>query len=538
MKEPAQEKSIVWLHLSDLHLCKLKTGWDAHRVLSGLKPDLKVMEATYGLSPQFIFFTGDAAFGQLGKKKGEKLADQFEDAHQLFEGIRKAFKKPVPRSNVFLVPGNHDVDRNQAKPDQTNWLDNQTDPKVVTKLIQTADVQWVRYMHRLNAYRTFLTHYGYTHLLKDTNRLICAEIRKVQGMKIGIACLNTAWSCCRDSKDEKAKLWLGGDWQVGELTAKLQKVDFRIALTHHPLNWFSEREDPIVLRLIEREFAFYLHGHEHQGWVDQKADGHVRLAAAACYDRSEKENGYNFVRLNLETGLGEVWLRRYDPSGGGWIPRAVANKTGEDGRWPLNHLACLKKPRPHSIPPENQEFPSLVVHGYKEIRIQNVKDAPPIILPWDLPEMSKKYGQKATENAKYWKRVHTLSEDISKVFQQLYRVMSQYRSKSEYQPDSDDPSLKQTVNELIEGSRTHLKRFSFDVGRLPEWVCNAEHIVVMLNACKGIDALARSATFDSNTEAFQNALHLVERICHWSSECLTRADRVLEVYFDSKRGRR
>ncbi len=90
---------------------------------------------------------------------------------------------------------------------------------------------------------------------------------------------------------------------------------------------------------MEREFDFHLHGHEHQGWVNQGASGHTRIAASACYDRSDSENGYNFVRIDLETGQGEVWLRRYDSEGGGWTPRIIAGKTNNDGRQLLQRHA-------------------------------------------------------------------------------------------------------------------------------------------------------------------------------------------------------
>ena len=42
------------------------------------------------------------------------------------------------------------------------------------------------------------------------------------------------------------------------------------------------------------------------------------IAAGACYERSDKENGYNFVRLDLATRQGKVWLRQYENIGGGW----------------------------------------------------------------------------------------------------------------------------------------------------------------------------------------------------------------------------
>jgi predicted MPP superfamily phosphohydrolase len=334
-------RTITWLHLSDLHSCNPKTNWDARRVLKSLKGDLQQMGKKYGLTPDLIFFTGDAAFGQIGKGKGETLADQFDDAHCLFEEVRQAFHPSVPHSNVFLVPGNHDVDRGEVTQEQTEWL-RQADVSTVTKLIQEAGSRWAGYMERLKAYKEFLKQRRYEHLLGDPDRLIYAQTREVCGLKIGIAGFNSAWSC--SPQDEKGRLWLGGDWQEGVLTSQLDEADFKIALIHHPLNWFVKQEDPKLSRLIEREFAFCLHGHLHQEWVEESSDGHTRIAAAACYERSDRENGYNFVRLSLETGLGEVWLRRFDSDGGGWVQRNISGKTDDFGMLPLRHVRLKSMP--------------------------------------------------------------------------------------------------------------------------------------------------------------------------------------------------
>ena len=57
-------KTVTWLHFSDMHLCQPKTGWEASRILETLRVDLDKMRDR-GLLPDLIFFTGDAAFGQL-----------------------------------------------------------------------------------------------------------------------------------------------------------------------------------------------------------------------------------------------------------------------------------------------------------------------------------------------------------------------------------------------------------------------------------------------------------------------------------------
>jgi UDP-2,3-diacylglucosamine pyrophosphatase LpxH len=336
--EPSRQ--VTWLHLSDLHLSPTRTDWDADRVLSTLQEDFRAMEEEHHLLPDFIFFTGDLAFGTVNN---ETISDQYKAVGAFLEQVRSSFSSKITKENIFLVPGNHDVDRARASVDQTYWLDQQRDLNVVRALMQRADVQWKRYMERLAPYKAFLEHEGFTHLLNDPDRLIYGIKREVNGTRIGIGGLNTVWSCCRNG--EKGKLWMAGDFQVGYIRQRLKDTDLKIALLHHPINWLVENEDPSLGHNLRQEFQFVLHGHEHQVWVDPTNDGHTEVAAGACYDRSDKENGYNLVRLNVDEGVGEVWLRRYDRQGGGWIPRVVKGKTDNHGKWTLAHLNWLKSVR-------------------------------------------------------------------------------------------------------------------------------------------------------------------------------------------------
>jgi CheY-like chemotaxis protein len=332
--------SLCWLHLSDLHSCEAKTGWDAHRVLLPLAADLRAMQSAFDLSPQFIFFTGDAAYGDIGSKKAERLDTQFDKAKEFLDGVRTTLAQQVPKENVFVVPGNHDVSRTAVHPEETQWLDNQTDPDEIVKLWQ-ADARLKRYMARLTAYQRFVRRCEFDHLLEDSLRLSYGVVREVCGRKVGIGGFNSAWTCNRDN--EKGKLWLSAEWQAGTIQRKLVGADLRIALVHHPYGWLVESEDSSLRRGIENTFDFFLHGHEHLGWVDQKAGGHVRIGAAACYDRSTRDNGYNFVRIDLETGEGEVWLRRYDHTGQGWVPHIIARGTDNNGMWRLQPVATGRR---------------------------------------------------------------------------------------------------------------------------------------------------------------------------------------------------
>ena len=368
-------RTITWVHLSDLHAGKPGMGWDARRVIETLVGDLKKMESDHDLHPDFIFFTGDAAFGQIGTGPHETLAGQFALAQEFFDAVRGAFKPKVRRSRLFFVPGNHDVNRQVVGADQTYWLDNEKDPYQIYKLMEKGGPQWQRYMERLAEYRMFLEDKGYSHLLSDAGHLVYGVVRNVAGVKVGIGGFNSAWSCCRDSSIERGKLWMGGRWQLEQMWSRLTDAGITIALFHHPANWLVEPEDAAFRRELEWDFKFILHGHEHQEWVTTGFDGWTRIAAAACYERSDKENGYNFVRLDLDTGDGQVWLRKYDDTGGEWIPRVIGGKTTNEGLWQLEHLKWLKpEPGPSTAPAIGKSgdgrppSPAESVAGFDQIR--------------------------------------------------------------------------------------------------------------------------------------------------------------------------
>ena len=121
---------------------------------------------------------------------------------------------------------------------------------------------------------------GYKHLLEDPDRLIYSIICDINGFKVGVAGLNSAWSSYGGDED-KANLWLG-TCQIKKLHIRLKDAMLSIAISHHPPNWFTEAEDVLINRQLEQKFDFYLHGHEHQDWV-KKVNNHVIIPAGALY---------------------------------------------------------------------------------------------------------------------------------------------------------------------------------------------------------------------------------------------------------------
>ena len=97
-------RSISWLHLSDLHACKPNTGWDAERVIDKLTEDIQSLEETNNLHPDFIFFTGDLAFGHVGDGDGKSISEQFEEGERFLSAVRNCFDPPIEKKRTLLVP--------------------------------------------------------------------------------------------------------------------------------------------------------------------------------------------------------------------------------------------------------------------------------------------------------------------------------------------------------------------------------------------------------------------------------------------------
>lgn len=323
-------RTLTWLHLSDLHACS-RDGWESKPVTDSLVADIKHMAEKHSLRPDVILFTGDAAWGNdPGKAKG-RFADQFDIAHEFFENVRKAFHPAVDKRRIYIVPGNHDVDRAHAFDFITTHLDTVPLEKLMNEF-RDGGPKLEAYMRRLHDYRAFLTSRGYEHLATDPERLIYADTfnhlekgePETDAVRIGIAGFNSAWTCCRE--EEKAKLRLCGDFQNNTLRTALGDAAIRIALVHHPINWLKGDEDPAMLDTLQEDYHFLLHGHEHKPRVIPLAGKgnpphhHATISAGAVYDGGKRPKGYNFVRLDLRKGKGQVFLRATPATGRGWAP--------------------------------------------------------------------------------------------------------------------------------------------------------------------------------------------------------------------------
>lgn len=301
-----EEPPVRFLHVSDLHLRPQRVKrYDQDRVLRGLVDFLEGARERFPLD--LIFVTGDLA--HAGK------ADEFVLVKELFRRILDV--TGVLPSHFFVVPGNHDVERDVGR-----WLRRTIDKD--DDAISFFEEPEARRFHeqKFASYKRALAP-----LLGEGRSLglgvgaDAVEIVDVRGARIAIASFCSAFFAQGD--DDHGKLWLGEPNvdRAGDRIAD-EAVNFAIALLHHPFEELHEIERDSVERRFERIFDLVLRGHMHQpksrGIISQRG-GYVELAAPSAYQGSPWPNGCYLGELRPRGGSVRIFPYAYASGADPWV---------------------------------------------------------------------------------------------------------------------------------------------------------------------------------------------------------------------------
>jgi Calcineurin-like phosphoesterase len=299
----------VWLHLSDWH--QRGRDFDRSAVRDALLDDL---EKRAEIDPRlaeidFIVFSGDLAFG---------------GAEEEYETAAREFLSPVlevtrvPKSRLFLVPGNHDLDRGLL-PYTGSLLQLFKSSSIVSEALSDSRRRKAL-LQPLDCYSQFVQSYWGAEAFQDPAYSFLAPF-EIRGTRFALLGIGSAWMCGQHVENgevaDYGHLILGEPQYYSALRENAFKAaDVRLGVLHHPFSWLSEI---VSRREVEQALTgachFLLRGHEHESRITLATgpEGSCAvLSAGAAYDRREYPNGYNFVHLDLEAGQGTAFLRRYD----------------------------------------------------------------------------------------------------------------------------------------------------------------------------------------------------------------------------------
>ena len=280
------------LHISDLHERgpRESESFRRRRVL-GEAWERNLDELLKDGPIDLVCFTGDVA--DWGKP--EEYGPSTEFIQALLERLSLPFER------LFLVPGNHDIDRTQGKSawsklrgkkgllfqvnplDLSRWMAGGKPPLGLEK------VKREELLSRQGAYREWVsTKLGRKELVpseKSPHPFLgyCQTLRLPgQPFDTHVVGLDSAWLAGDDN--DSGKLLLTTD-QVGRLTtdARGERLSgFRLALVHHPLSDLADRGD--CHRRLADNVDLLLRGHLHEEEIEtwNDPDRTSRQVAAGC----------------------------------------------------------------------------------------------------------------------------------------------------------------------------------------------------------------------------------------------------------------
>jgi calcineurin-like phosphoesterase family protein len=280
-----------FLHLSDIHI-----GQDMHNVKlhkdirNEVIRDAKNVHDSIGPADS-VFIVGDIAFS--GKK------EQYAEAEIWLKNLTDA--AGCPDHAVYMVPGNHDIDRDEcseiAEALQNN-LKSKT-PEEISKHIsmlindpsEILIPKFENFLNFANGFNGFFESPQVPYWNKT--------IRNWGEDSIRVYGLNSA--IFSDKKDKKKRLALGEHQFIFEREPGVHNV----ILLHHPLEWLADEEK--IREYFESRARIWLFGHEHEFRIteDKTTDGfeRVEIYAGATNPANDEEMDfrYNWIELSIET---------------------------------------------------------------------------------------------------------------------------------------------------------------------------------------------------------------------------------------------
>lgn len=397
------ELLFAWLHLSDIHHSKEAgaNSTDRELVLTVLLRDVETTMARGKVPrPSALVVTGDIAATGDEPEPG-KTAGEYAAAMRWLDAFRKSLR--LDRTAVFLVPGNHDVQRPQDADRNVQRLITairRGDERIEDVLDRPDDRAKV--VQRQRNYLAFSREFGPRDAVRDDDGLWWTARL---GSGIRLTGLNTAL-LARDDAD--AGVLRLGAHQLSALVHGVDGSEISLVLTHHPLSASWLHDETEVIAWFKNNVHVHLSGHVHTASSEDRRSGagygFVGVSAGAVHAgapsaKAPRNHSYNFAAL-YQLGDGSVvlrvWHRRWSSTNATFV--VDVDQVGEDhyaehkliripAAWnptptaPLQDVAALMYPNPlrlegvavrdiaSAVQAENGVRVEMLVHGEQFIAV-------------------------------------------------------------------------------------------------------------------------------------------------------------------------
>ncbi len=277
------------LHVSDFHF-SARRAWDQDPVLAAMVEQAAAWTRA-GRGPHLVAVTGDIA-DRGAKEEYARASEFFRD--RLLPAVGLSTER------LFVVPGNHDVDRGAvrevARATQDALLAAESQDVLAAVLGDARERPTL--LRRHDAYLDFVGS------LRGARPDVpwWSERIVVEGLTVHLAGVCSSFMAHSDA--DKGRL-LVSRLQLAAILADAPTADLSLALVHHPWDYLADFDAAEVRERVQRVCTATLRGHLHA--VDAAArvrpnDAHLELAAGACYGGAKHPHAFSLIELAPREG--------------------------------------------------------------------------------------------------------------------------------------------------------------------------------------------------------------------------------------------
>ena len=293
------------LHITDLHFnSKIGGRTKQKKLIQNFIEDLEQNISDI----DYVIFSGDLVMN--GGEVGDfKLAQ-----NSFIDEILKTLK--LTPFEMFICPGNHDVDRSQVSGSIIKYLDEEIKTNnSLNQFISNGSPDILTSHKPLDNYRNFISEfYSKTNSQDDHyEELYSTHIRNSKDGKLGFVCLNTAWRAVGQNDDTNLLFPM---IKVDEALDRIISCDIKIVIHHHPLSNIKPYNLYDLEDLLHKRFDLMFSGHVHKNILSVDLtpnDGVIKLGTSANLSfELDSQIGFTVIDLDFEDQFCNVDFRMYD----------------------------------------------------------------------------------------------------------------------------------------------------------------------------------------------------------------------------------
>jgi predicted phosphodiesterase len=293
---PELTRRWTFIHLSDIHFrARLRTGEDVYNkdIRDQLLIDLSQLRRD-GQHVNAVLVSGDVAFS--GKP------DEYEEAREFLNAACGNLQ--LPQSEVWMIPGNHDIDRSAIQYFLKHWHAKMKNPGVpnterqreLDTVLSLGAKECEGYLlSTLKAYNEFARSYQCESSLDSPLYWETPVAVLDHGVAIKLRGVNSAFLCNENDVLGPTSMIGGQQMMISESVNTVS-----IVMCHHPQTWLADGTE--FMRLLRIRSHVALFGHEHAADVIMNGQSMTLHAGAVNPERNEHAvPSYNIVTLSVNS---------------------------------------------------------------------------------------------------------------------------------------------------------------------------------------------------------------------------------------------